>query len=57
MLLLCSQRVAAENILKAFQEAPEAWTQVDKILDTAQTEQTKFFGLQVRQNRNHKAYV
>jgi exportin-1 len=42
------QRKQAESILKAFQDNPEAWTRVDSILEHAKSEQTKFFGLQVR---------
>lgn len=41
--------MAAESILKAFQEDPQAWMKVDAILEQAKLEQTKFFGLQVRQ--------
>lgn len=45
--LACLQRTAAESILKAFQEDPQAWMKVDAILEQAKLEQTKFFGLQV----------
>lgn len=41
------QRDAAEKVLKAFQEHPEAWTRVDSILEKAKTQQTKYFALQV----------
>lgn len=41
------QRDAAEKVLKAFQEHPEAWTRVDSILEKASTQQTKYFALQV----------
>lgn len=42
------QRMAAEAVLKAVQEHPEAWTRVDAILEHSKNQQTKFFGLQVR---------
>lgn len=41
------QRSAAEKVLKAFQENPDAWTRVDTILEKGKTQQTKFFALQV----------
>lgn len=41
------QRVAAERVLKQFQEHPDAWTRADRILETSQNQQTKFFALQV----------
>lgn len=41
------QRTAAEAVLKAVQEHPEAWTRVDAILEHSKNQQTKFFGLQV----------
>jgi ferric-dicitrate binding protein FerR (iron transport regulator) len=40
--------MAAEAVLKAVQEHPEAWTRVDAILEHSKNQQTKFFGLQVR---------
>lgn len=52
------QRMAAENVLKAVQNHPEAWTRVDAILEHSKNQQTKFFGLQARSaavyiNRHH----
>lgn len=44
---LLLQRSAAEAVLKAVQEHPEAWTRVDAILEHSKNQQTKFFGLQV----------
>eukprot|EP00878_Enallax_costatus_P008164 GHUV01008537.1.p1 GENE.GHUV01008537.1~~GHUV01008537.1.p1 ORF type:complete len:557 (+),score=174.07 GHUV01008537.1:920-2590(+) len=41
------QRGAAEKVLKAFQEHPEAWTRVDVILEKAKTQQTKYIALQI----------
>ncbi|PSC71723.1 exportin-1-like isoform X2 [Micractinium conductrix] len=41
------ERMAAEAVLKAVQEHPEAWTRVDAILEHSKNPQTKFFGLQV----------
>lgn len=41
------ERMAAEAVLKAVQEHPEAWTRVDAILEHSKNQQTKFFGLQV----------
>jgi hypothetical protein len=41
------QRTAAEQVLKTFQENPDAWTRVDTILEKGKTQQTKFFALQV----------
>lgn len=41
------QRAAAEKVLKAYQDHPDAWARVDAILDKASTQQTKFFALQV----------
>lgn len=41
------ERMAAEGVLKAVQEHPEAWTRVDAILEHSKNQQTKFFGLQV----------
>lgn len=40
------QRKVAENVLKKLQEAPDAWTRVDGILEHSQNQQTKFFALQ-----------
>lgn len=49
MVVFCFplQRDAAEKVLKAFQEHPDAWTRVDVILEKAKTQQTKYFALQV----------
>ncbi|GBF89748.1 hypothetical protein Rsub_02918 [Raphidocelis subcapitata] len=41
------QRATAEKALKAYQDHPEAWSRVDTILEKAQTQQTKFFALQI----------
>ncbi len=41
------QRVAAEGILRKVQEHPDAWTRVDRILENSQSQQSKFFALQV----------
>jgi exportin-1 len=41
------QRTTAEKALKAYQDHPEAWSRVDSILEKAQTQQTKFFALQI----------
>ena len=41
------QRVAAERVLSELQKNPEAWTRVDAILEKSQTQQAKFFALQV----------
>eukprot|EP00882_Tetradesmus_deserticola_P001199 GHRQ01001297.1.p1 GENE.GHRQ01001297.1~~GHRQ01001297.1.p1 ORF type:complete len:1084 (+),score=646.45 GHRQ01001297.1:232-3483(+) len=41
------QRTAAEQVLKTFQENPDAWTRVDTILEKGKTQQTKFFALQI----------
>lgn len=47
------QRAAAEQVLKAFQEHPDAWTRVDTVLEKAKTQQTKFFALQVNMVTSH----
>jgi Importin-beta N-terminal domain len=41
------QRTAAESILKQLQAHPDAWTRVDAILEQSQTQQAKFYALQV----------
>mmetsp|Transcript_13459 Transcript_13459/g.38211 ORF Transcript_13459/g.38211 Transcript_13459/m.38211 type:complete len:1071 (+) Transcript_13459:123-3335(+) len=41
------ERMAAEAVLKRLQEHPEAWTRVDAILERSQSQQTKFFALQI----------
>ncbi|KIY95402.1 putative Exportin-1 [Monoraphidium neglectum] len=41
------QRASAEKALKAYQDHPDAWSRVDSILEKAQTQQTKFFALQI----------
>ncbi|BDA47056.1 Exportin-1 [Coccomyxa sp. Obi] len=41
------ERVAAEGILRKIQEHPDAWTRVDRILENSQSQQSKFFALQV----------
>ena len=46
-MILCMQRSSAEAILKELQAQPDAWTKVDTILERSNTEQTKFFALQV----------
>lgn len=51
--VVCTQRVAAEQALKAFQEHPEAWTRVDSILEKAKAQQTKYFALQVSTALQH----
>ncbi|KAK9807779.1 hypothetical protein WJX72_008954 [[Myrmecia] bisecta] len=40
-------RAAAEASLKKLQEHPEAWTRVDSILEQSQSQQSKFFALQI----------
>lgn len=44
--------MAAEAVLKKVQEHPDAWTRVDAILEHSKNPQTKFFGLQVRQQEH-----
>lgn len=41
------QRTAAEGVLRKIQEHPDAWTRVDRILEASQSQQSKFFALQV----------
>lgn len=41
------QRKIAENVLKKLQEAPDAWTRVDGILEQSKSQHSKFFALQV----------
>lgn len=41
------QRKIAENVLKKLQESPDAWQRVDSILEQSQSQQSKFFALQV----------
>lgn len=41
------QRSAAESILKQLQQNPDAWQRVDSILETSQSQQSKFFAMQV----------
>lgn len=37
----------ANNILNQFKEHPDAWINVDKILDKAPSPNTKFYALQI----------
>lgn len=41
-------RQQAEQLLLQYQEHPQAWQQVDSILQQAQSQSTKYFALQVR---------
>ena len=41
------QRAAAESVLKQLQQNPDAWQRVDTILETSQSQQSKFFAMQV----------
>lgn len=45
--MLSLQRKIAENVLKKLQEAPDAWTRVDGILEQSKSQHSKFFALQV----------
>ncbi|PVU86567.1 hypothetical protein BB560_006659 [Smittium megazygosporum] len=44
------QQQLAQQILTQFQESDEAWTRVDKILETSKLTQTKFIGLRILEN-------
>jgi len=44
-----AQRAEAQRVLAQFQELPDAWTRVDRILRESQSQATKFFALQVLQ--------
>ena len=44
------QRVAADRVLMAFREHPDAWTRVDTILESSSNPQTKYIALQVLEN-------
>jgi hypothetical protein len=39
--------VMANDILNQFKQHPDAWTHVDKILEKAQSPNTKFYALQI----------
>lgn len=41
------QQKAAQEVLTALKEHPDAWTRVDTILEYSQNQQTKFYGLQI----------
>ncbi|KAL6757535.1 exportin [Haematococcus lacustris] len=41
------QRVASERLLLQLQEHPQAWQRVDAILETAKSQSTKYFALQI----------
>ena len=41
------QRQASEQILQKLQEHPDAWTRVDSVLEHSQSQQAKFYALQV----------
>ena len=41
------QRARSEQVLKALQNHPDAWTRVDSILETTQNNQTKFYALSI----------
>ena len=41
------QRTQSEQVLKALQNHPDAWTRVDSILETTQNNQTKFYALSI----------
>ncbi len=41
------QRTAAEKVLKALQDHPDAWTRVDTILENSKDSNSKFIALQV----------
>ena len=42
-----AQRTSAESVLKQLQQNPDAWQRVDTILETSQSQQSKFFAMQV----------
>jgi exportin-1 len=42
------QRAAAERVLNAFRENPDAWTRVDTILATSQSPLARYAAMQVR---------
>ena len=41
------QRQASERVLQKLQEHPDAWTRVDSVLEHSQSQQAKFYALQV----------
>jgi len=45
--LVPPQRTRSEQVLKALQNHPDAWTRVDSILETTQNNQTKFYALSI----------
>ena len=42
------QRQASERVLQKLQEHPDAWTRVDSVLEHSQSQQAKFYALQVK---------
>ena len=44
---MAMQRQASERVLQKLQEHPDAWTRVDSVLEHSQSQQAKFYALQV----------
>ena len=40
----------AQEVLTTLKEHPDAWTRVDTILEYSQSQQTKYFALQILEN-------
>lgn len=45
---MAMQRQASERVLQKLQEHPDAWTRVDSVLEHSQSQQAKFYALQVQ---------
>jgi len=44
------QQRMAQEVLTTLKEHPDAWTRVDTILEYSQSQQTKYFALQILEN-------
>ena len=51
-LLICGnvQQRMAQEVLTTLKEHPDAWTRVDTILEYSQSQQTKYYALQILEN-------
>ncbi len=47
LISMAMQRQASERVLQKLQEHPDAWTRVDSVLEHSQSQQAKFYALQV----------
>ena len=50
ILLKIAQQRMAQEVLTTLKEHPDAWTRVDTILEYSQSQQTKYYALQILEN-------